>query len=553
VSSDSTTTQPRHATPRPDRAAISQLLDDFLQQQQRDGCSARRFAQQHDLPPSTLHYRLQRRQRTHDDPHTRAFFESPSGLAFLHRLLLALHLVFTQQGCAGLRLLCLFLRLCGLDRFLACSFGSQQQFAVRLEQAILLFGQQQRATLAAAMTPKAITVCQDETFHPDCCLVALEALSGFLLVERYASGRDEATWNEAMQPALQDLPVTIRQAVSDEAKGLLAHARHGLGVPHAPDLFHVQHELCKALAAPLARQSRAADKALEQAQHNLTAWRDEQAQARRIPKPGRAKDYPFWVGLAESRQQQAAEQRGKCQQRQEDLRQTLAELSAAYHPYDRSSGAAVQPEQLQERLTKSLDRLERLAEEAGLKETAQPALAKTRRLVPGLVAALAYFWTQVQQVASGLPEAVRSLWLESLLAGAYLQQAGRKLRQASQRASVGSLGKAVLDVVKPEGVALWQWEKWQAVAWECAGWFVRGSSAVEGRNGVLELRHRHLHRLSPRKLGVLTTLHNYWIKRPDGTTAAERFFGQAPADLFGHLVATLPMPARPAKRRQKVA
>jgi hypothetical protein len=553
VSRNSTTTPPRHATPRPDRAATTQLLDDFLQQQQRDGTSARRFAGQHDLPPSTLLYRLQRRQRSHDDPHTRDFFESPSGLAFLHQLLVALHLVFTQQGCAGLRLLCLFLRLCGLDRFLASSFGSQQQLGVRLEQAILLFGQQQRQRLAAGMTPKTISVCQDETFHPDCCLVALEAISGFLLLERYAAGRDEATWNDAMRPALQDLPVTIRLAASDEAKGLLAHARHGLGVPHAPDLFHFQHELCKVLAAPLARQTRAAESALEQARNDLTAWQQKQGQAQRLPRPGRPKDYSFWVGWAESRQQQAAVQVQQCQQRQEDLRETLAELSAAYHPYDLSTAAAVQPEQLQERLTKSLDRLEQVADEAGLAEKAQPALAKTRRLVPGLVAALAYFWTQVQEVASGLPEAVGPLWLGSLLAGAYLQQAGRKLREASQRASVGSLGKAVLGVVKPEGVALWQWEKWQALAWECAGWFVRGSSAVEGRNGVLELRHRHLHRLSERKLGVLTTLHNYWIKRPDGTTAAQRFFGQAPADLFGHLVTTLPMPARPAKRRQKAA
>ena len=60
---------------------------------------------------------------------------------------------------------------------------------------------------------------------------------------------------------------------------------------------------------------------------------------------------------------------------------------------------------------------------------------------------------------------------------------------------------------------------------ECAGWLVRGSSCVEGRNGQLELRHHSLHRLSPRKLGVLTVMHNYWLKRADGTTAAERFFG----------------------------
>src|SRR5205807_200495 len=66
----------------------------------------------------------------------------------------------------------------------------------------------------------------------------------------------------------------------------------------------------------------------------------------------------------------------------------------------------------------------------------------------------------------------------------------------------------------------------------CAELFQRSSSCVEGRNGQLSLRHHYLHQLRPRKLKVLTTLHNYLIRRPDGTTAAERFFGAKPGDLF---------------------
>ena len=82
---------------------------------------------------------------------------------------------------------------------------------------------------------------------------------------------------------------------------------------------------------------------------------------------------------------------------------------------------------------------------------------------------------------------------------------------------------------------------------------MRGSSCVEGRNGQLELRHHSLHRLSPRKLGVLTVVHNYWLKRADGTTAAERFFGGKPKDLLAWLCERLPLPARPARRRPKAA
>jgi len=59
----------------------------------------------------------------------------------------------------------------------------------------------------------------------------------------------------------------------------------------------------------------------------------------------------------------------------------------------------------------------------------------------------------------------------------------------------------------------------------------------------------HLHRIRPRKLAALTTIHNYFIRRPDGTTPAERFFGSKPADLFEWLLDHVPMPARPARKR----
>jgi hypothetical protein len=101
-------------------------------------------------------------------------------------------------------------------------------------------------------------VAEDETYHPDICLVAQEPVSGFLLLEQYATRRDAATWNATVQQALTGLPVTVVQAVGDEAKGLLAHAREGLGVPHSPDLFHVQHELSRGTAPVLAAQTRQA-------------------------------------------------------------------------------------------------------------------------------------------------------------------------------------------------------------------------------------------------------------------------------------------------------
>ena len=88
---------------------------------------------------------------------------------------------------------------------------------------------------------------------------------------------------------------------------------------------------------------------------------------------------------------------------------------------------------------------------------------------------------------------------------------------------------------------------------QCAQLFQRSSSCVEGRNGHLSLFHHGHHRLMSRKLEALTVVHNFMKVRPDGTTAAERFFGHEPRDAFEWLVEHMPLPARPSKSRPKAA
>jgi hypothetical protein len=64
-------------------------------------------------------------------------FTSGPGLAFLHRLVVAVHLVCVAVGTCGRRLVCLWLNLTGLDRFVAASYGAQQQVNGQVEQAMV--------------------------------------------------------------------------------------------------------------------------------------------------------------------------------------------------------------------------------------------------------------------------------------------------------------------------------------------------------------------------------------------------------------------------------
>ena len=80
---------------------------------------------------------------------------------------------------------------------------------------------------------------------------------------------------------------------------------------------------------------------------------------------------------------------------------------------------------------------------------------------------------------------------------------------------------------------------------EVAGLFQRSSSCVEGRNGVLSMMHHGLHSLGERRLKTLTIIHNYYIRRVDGTTAAERFFGIKHEDIFEKLIYKVRLPGKP--------
>src|SRR5512144_135721 len=235
------------ASPRWCRSQAAELVLQF----ETGDSSQRAFAQQAGVPRSTLQHWLKRKKKLDADPALVAFFESPTGLAFLHRLVGACHLTFTQQGMCGIRLVCLFLERTGLNHFVASSFGSQQAIARQLEQAILDYGASQRSLLAAQMMPKPITVCEDETFHPQVCLVSIEPVRDFILLEVYCQGRDAASLTTQLTTALEGLPVAVVQVTSDQAKGLLAHARDGLGAHQSPDLFHVQHNVSKATSLAL--------------------------------------------------------------------------------------------------------------------------------------------------------------------------------------------------------------------------------------------------------------------------------------------------------------
>ena len=186
---------------RTQRAA---LLDQY-RALQAEGVSQRQAAKVLHIPRTTLQAWHVWQERLDACPQVVAFFESGPGLAFLHRLVMALHVVFVEIGACGIRLICRFLELTALHRFVGASYGTQHQVNRHVEEAIVAYKHEETARLAQGMPPQEITVTQDETFTGGLCLVAIEPVSNYILLEQVAEARDHDTWNEAMAGALAPL------------------------------------------------------------------------------------------------------------------------------------------------------------------------------------------------------------------------------------------------------------------------------------------------------------------------------------------------------------
>ena len=142
-------------TPRWDRTQRAELFDQY-RDLQAQGLSLRQAAQALDVPRSTLQAWRAYQESLDAHPAVVAFFHSAPGLAFLHRLVLGIHLVCTEVGACGMRLVCLLVKLTGLDRFVAASYGAQHQVNRQVEEAIVAYRREESARLAKAMPAKAI-------------------------------------------------------------------------------------------------------------------------------------------------------------------------------------------------------------------------------------------------------------------------------------------------------------------------------------------------------------------------------------------------------------
>jgi hypothetical protein len=436
----------------------------------------------------------------------------------------------------------------GLNRFVGASYGTQHQVNRHIEEAIVAYKREETIRLAQEMPLKEITAMQDEIFTGGLCLVAIEPVSNSILREHTAEARDQDTWNALMEDALALLKGKVIQSTSDEAPGLFTYVEQHLGAHHSPDLFHVQHELSKAVAAPMAAKQRAAEKAVATAEAQLNRVQAHTQSAGRLPERrglGRPPKVALCLAQAEQEVAVARQERHRLAQSREQTGQRIRAIGHAYHVVDLDRGVRRNGTLMVSDIQHQIDTIRTIAQQEGLSAACMERIAKAERVVPKMQATIEFVSTYVRQLDLQQPASyaihvhlIPSYYLERVAATRPIRE-GTPLRELAERLRTPLFASGgVLSALPPVAQ-----DRLKQKAATLADVFQRSSANVEGHNGSLSLRNHALQGLDhPRKRACLTAVHTFLLTRSDGTTAVERFFGQKPRSMFTAILESVEIP-----------
>jgi hypothetical protein len=430
-----------------------------------------------------------------------------------------------------------------------------------VEHAIVAYRQAESARLAREMPAQDITLTQDETCTGGLSLVGIEPVSNDILLEQAAQARDHNTWHTLLEQALAGLNGRVMPSTSDEAPGLLASVEHHLGAHHSPDVFHVQHELRQAVSVPMAAKQRAADKALKTAEEQLKRVHEPLANANDEPAkrgPGR----PPKVAPCREQVTQAVDAARQESQRliaqREQVTQRIRAMGHVYHLVDLERGVRRNGTLIAGDIHGQINTIRPLAQQEGLRQACLARIAKAARVVPKMQATIAFVSGYVRQQGRQLDlTQPQSCAMPAHLIPSYYLERVASTRTVTQGEPLRALAERLrTPLFEPGGalseLSLMQQDHLQHKATMLAEVFQRSSSNVEGRNGYLSLRNHQLRGLDhPGKRACLTAIHNCFLMRADGTTAAERFFGQKPQSMFAAILASVEIPPAPLRPPQR--
>jgi len=314
----------------------------------------------------------------------------------------------------------------------------------------------------------------------------------------------------------------IKYVVSDRAKALIKLALKGIKCLSVPDLFHAGNEIVKLLGLSLNRKLNSIQTEIEKAGAALSIL------------------ITLSKGADEIRIQKLVVENLICEQeiieininRYEDLPH---QLSISVHAFNIATSARQSSAQIQILLTVIVRLIEQILRECGIDDK-KKRVKKFSKQIEGIAALSDTWWVWVEESLNcyQIDDDLRK-WLKEILLPyiywkyQFTRTKNPKLKQNYKEAYENAELNMDRHPLTPIFANHPEWVSW--AEWVVSN-FQRTSSAVEGRNGCLsQLRHNG-RGLSSSRLRALTAIHNFGLRRSDGTSAAERLFRRDFPDIF---------------------
>ncbi|MEM9151915.1 MAG: DUF6399 domain-containing protein [Cyanobacteria bacterium P01_F01_bin.3] len=491
--------------------------------------SLRAIAKATDIPKSSVHRHQQAIEQRRQLPES-GLWETAVGEQWLKRLVVGAIYVFSIKRGIGAESLSEFFHKLRLERYIGVSASSLRKLQARLEAEILTYQQQQQARLSAACEPlPELCVGTDETWFEQTVLVMMELSSGYLLVEETVDNHDYDTWQQSVQPVLQHWQGHIRYCVNDRAKALVKLAQTDLGCASIADLFHAMRKLTRGLGSEL-------DQRLGQRRRRL-----KNLQSKSKPPMDEVQKRQREVQVLSTAQAK--------------FREHLRAISTTLHPFAFASHTVHSTETTVANLTQQVQHLQHLQQTHQLKDITD-SLQQFNRQINDLCAVIDVWWQWVHQAIAthSLSEALPPWLTTILLPVCYWQAQMHRADQPDLRAAYQTAYQQAQSALNThpltatlDGQSYRYWVSW---ATDMVTKFQRTTAAVEGRNGYLTQRHYNSRGLSSHCIQVMSAIHNFDLRRTDGSTAAQRLFKQAHPDLFLTVLEQAPDLPLPRQRRK---
>ncbi len=489
----------------------------------------REIAKETSIPKSSVHRNLaSQKQRIESVGHT--FFETEAGADFLKRLFYCVIFIFGVQAGVGSDTLSLFFNTMMLTFYVGCSASCIRDVKRKLRSTTEVYGDLNTDEVIARCDGKELHLGGDETFFgKSIFLILMELASGFIFTEALTNNRTFKTWwgklKETLKPAAKIFSFTADAGTALKKLGKKIRCENNM------DLFHLLSDPKKLFATKFHSKRRAI----------------EAKRKKLLKKPLESKKEQKQALLALEKQSLVIDKG------QSNYRNTMFSVSTQVHPFKHTLKPK-SSEELSLELHSHKKEFETIARSCEIKDSKNLLARFERRIqASSLLNNLWHNWVEQSVLCKTEDEAVKVWAKETVLPYFYFKEQLRKSkRKESLRNHYKKLVKQAESALNNHPLSSEHlnsdWESWgEAMTLK----YQRSTSAIEGRNAKLSEHYFSSRGIRAKHIKSLTVIHNFWIKRQDGTTASERLCGYKPPDLFEYLLENMPDVPKPRQRISK--